>query len=310
MTGLLALLLVGGGVVFFVRMRGISRARETVGARLTPGPDGIVAGASPIDLPADGRYGLLLLHGFGDTPQTLQYLADHMRAQGWGVHAPLLPGHGRTLDEFAASRADQWIDFAREELTALRARYESVAIIGLSMGGAIATILAGDARDVRAIALLAPYLSMPTTLRRAAGLYRILGVLFPFLRGGGDRSIRDPIEAARNLAYGFATPRLVFELRRVVDRARAAAPAVSAPTLVVQSRQDNRIPPDAAERAFSLFRVPDRRLLWTEGNGHIVTVDYGRQAVFAAVADWLETHVRRSGTVSSAPSHSAEPRLS
>src|SRR6185295_12120166 len=118
----------------------------------------------------------------------------------------------------------------------------------------------------------------------------VLGVLFPFLRGGGDRSIRDPNEAARNLAYGFATPRLLVELRRVVERARVAAPTVSAPTLVVQSRQDNRIPPDAAERAFSLFRVPDRRLLWTEGNGHIITVDYGRQAVFAAVADWLEAH--------------------
>lgn len=309
MTGLMALLLVGGAVLF-VRTRATARARATVGGRLTLGPDGIVAGASPIDLPADGRYGLLLLHGFGDTPQTLRYLADYMHAQGWGVRAPLLPGHGRTLDEFAASRADQWVDFAREELVALRARYESVAIVGLSMGGAIATILAGDARDVGALVLLAPYLSMPTRLRRAAGVYRILGVLFPFLRGGGDRSVRDPTEAARNLAYGFATPRLVFELRRVVDRARGAAPAVSIPTLVVQSRQDNRILPDAAQRAFDLFQAPARHLLWTEGNGHIITVDYGRHVVFAAVADWLETHVRRSGDVSSAPTDSAEPRVS
>ena len=306
MTGLIALLLVGGAV-FFVRTRATTRAREAVGVRLTPGPDGVVAGASPLDLPADGQCGLLLLHGFGDTPQTLRYLADHMHALGWGVRAPLLPGHGRTLDEFAVSRADQWVDFAREELVALRARYERVAIVGLSMGGAIATILAADTRDVPALVLLAPYLSMPTRLRRAAGMYRILGVPFPFLSGGGDRSIRDPLEAARNLAYGFATPRLVFELRRVVDRARTAAPAVSAPTLVVQSRQDNRIPPDAAERAFSLFRVPDRHLLWTEGNGHIISVDYGRQIVFAAVADWLETHVRRSGNVSSASSRSAGP---
>jgi carboxylesterase len=309
LTGLIALLLVGAAVLL-VRTRVTTRARAIVGERLTLGPDNIVVGASPIDLPSDGRLGVLLLHGFGDTPQTLRYLADHMHAQGWGVRAPLLPGHGRTLKEFAASRAEQWVDFARAELVALRARYESVAIVGVSMGGAIATILGGDARDVRALVLLAPYLSMPTRLRRAAGLYPILGVLFPFLRGGGDRSIRDPIEAARNLAYGFATPRLLFELRRIVDRARASAPAVSAPTLVIQSRQDNRIPPEAAERAFNLFRVPDRRLLWTEGNGHIITVDYGRQVVFATVSDWLETHVRGSGDVSNVPSHSAGPRVS
>jgi carboxylesterase len=141
-------------------------------------------------------------------------------------------------------------------------------------------------------------------------MHRVLGVVFPFLRGRGDRSIRDPVEAARNLAYGFTTPRLVFELSRVVDRARAAAPAVSTPTLVVQSRQDNRIPPDAAERAFTLFTAPDRRLLWTEGNGHIITVDYGRDAVFTAVTDWLETHVRSSSTLPSTVHLAERPRIS
>jgi hypothetical protein len=42
-----------------------------------------------------------------------------------------------------------------------------------------------------------------------------------------------------------------------------------APTLVVQSRQDNRIPPDAAERAFNLAFTRMTVDSWTEGNGHI-----------------------------------------
>jgi len=138
--------------------------------------------------------------------------------------------------------------------------------------------------------LLAPYLSMPTRLRRAANMHYLLSAVVPYLRGGGDRSIRDPAEVALNLSYGFITPRLVFELSRVVDRARVAAPRVSVPTLAIQSRQDNRIPPDAAERAFALFTASERRLMWTEGNGHIITVDYGRQAIFVAVADWIATH--------------------
>ena len=307
MTGLVALVLLASAVIA-VRIRVATRARDAVRARLTLGANGIVAGASPIDLPADGRHGVLLVHGFGDTPQTLQYLATHLHAQGWGVRAPLLPGHGRTLDEFAATRADEWIDCAREELALLRARYKTVAIVGLSMGGSIATILAAEARDIRALVLLAPYLSMPTRLRRAAGMHAVLGAVLPYLRGGGERSILNPEEAARNLAYGFASPRLVFELSRVVDLARAAAPKVEAPTLVVQSRQDNRIPPDAAERAFNFFTAHDRRLLWTEGNGHIITVDYGRQAVFAAAAEWLEAHARNSRALSSAPRLTGQPR--
>jgi carboxylesterase len=194
LTGLIALLLVGSAVLF-VRTRATTRARETVDARITPGPDGIVAGASPIDLPADGRCGLLLLHGFGDTPQTLRYLADHMHAQGWGVRAPLLPGHGRTLDAFATSGADQWTDYAREELVKLRARYESVAIVGLSMG-ALATILAGDARGCARARRAVP------ACRPGFARWRIaLLVCCSLLRGGGDCRF-GPNEAARNLAYG------------------------------------------------------------------------------------------------------------
>jgi carboxylesterase len=297
MIGVLAVLVVVG--VAMVRTYVTKRANAAVVARLTLRPDGVIAGASPIDLPADGACAALLLHGFGDTPQTLEHLAASIHAQGWTVRAPLLPGHGRTLDAFAASRAMDWIEFARAELESLRARYAAVAIVGLSMGGSLATILAAETPDVRALVLLAPYLSMPTRLRRAARAHYLLGILFPYLRGGGERSIRDPAEAARNLAYGFTTPRLVFELARVVDYARAAAPTVAAPTLVVQSRQDHRVPPDAAERAFALVTARERRLVWTEGNGHILTVDYGRQAVFAVVIDWLERHrtsVRLSGT--------------
>ena len=286
-----AVLLLGvAALATLSRSRATARARRGVASRLTLGSDGIIAGASTIDLPADGGRAALLLHGFGDTPQTLEYLAAYMHSRGWAVRAPLLPGHGRTLDAFGASRADDWIQYARAELESLRARYETVVIVGLSMGGSLATVLASETPGIRALVLLAPYLSMPTRLRRAAQAHHVLGVVVPYLRGGGERSIRDPEELTRNLAYGFLTPRLVFELARMVDRARVAAPKVSTPTLVVQSRHDNRIPPDAAERAFALFTARDRRLMWTEGNGHIITVDYGRQAIFAAVIDWIVTH--------------------
>lgn len=289
MTILVALLLVASAVLY-QRSRATALAHRAVAARLTLRPDGIVAGAETIDLPGDGTRAVLLLHGFGDTPQTLGYLATYLHMQGWAVRAPLLPGHGRTLSEFAASRAGDWVAFARTELESLRTRYEAVALVGLSMGGSVATILAAEFSDLPALVLLAPYLSMPTRVRRVARAHRAAGVLFPYLHGGGDRSIRDPAELALNLGYRFTTPRLLFELASIVDQARAAAPNVVAPTLMVQSRQDPRVLPDVAERAFALFTAPERRLAWTEGNGHVITVDYGRQVVFTAVAEWLAAH--------------------
>jgi len=270
------------------------------------GVDGVLEGAEPIALDGDGTRAVLVLHGFGDTPQTVRYLCEHLHSSGWTVRAPLLPGHGRTLREFAASGADAWIEHARRALRELQHEFGPVPVIGLSMGGAIASVLAADEAGIPALALIAPYVSMPTWLRRVSRVHHALGAAVVYLRGRGERSIHDPAESAQNLAYGFTTPRLVAELHAVVQRARRALPRLRVPTLVVQSREDNRIPPDAAARAFATIGAPVREIEWLDGCGHVVTVDYGRERVFERVSDWIERYgtppneslVRRDASVS------------
>src|SRR5882762_3387772 len=128
----------------------------------------VIKGAETIDMQEEGSHGVLLLHGFGDTPQTLSSLARRLHKSGYGVFAPLLPGHGRTMYAFTRSRADEWIDAARRSLLEMRGRYDAVSVVGLSMGGAIAVILAAEFIDITSLVLIAPYLGMPRTLRLAA----------------------------------------------------------------------------------------------------------------------------------------------
>ena len=51
----------------------------------------------------------------------------------------------------------------------------------------------------------------------------------------------DPVERDRNLAYGVFTAAGLRALRETMRRAVVALPRVTAPTLVIQSREDNRI---------------------------------------------------------------------
>jgi carboxylesterase len=275
----------------------VARRREGALARRLPlGADGIIPGAATIDLAGRGPHAAFMVHGFGDTPQTLALLAEYLHARGFSVRVPLLPGHGRTLPEFARSRADDWIGFARSELAAFRARHPDAAIVGLSMGGAVAAVLAAEAPAPPALALVAPYVSMPATVRRLARIHPLVGTVAPYVGArGGERSIHDPDAKTRSLAYGCCTPRLVAELASVVERGRRALPALRAPTLVVHSREDNRVPPEAAERTFALIGAPERRLVWTAEGGHILTVDHGRERIFALVEEWLAGHLAARG---------------
>src|ERR1041385_2873508 len=131
----------------------------------------IIKGAEAIDLREEGSHGVLLLHGFGDTPQTLSLFAKHLAKSGLGVYAPLLPGHGRDMTRFTSSRADDWILAAEDAFREMRARYEVVSVSGLSMGGALAVIVAARHHEIASLVLFAPYLGMPRWLRAAAMTY-------------------------------------------------------------------------------------------------------------------------------------------
>jgi carboxylesterase len=271
-------------IVRLVRARGAERETSR---RLPLGANGVIVGAEPIEPHAPGTKAVVVLHGFGDTPQTLRYLAAALTEHGWSVYAPLLPGHGRTLRAFAATGADQWINAARALLGSVRTRFDCVALVGVSMGGSIATVLAADDPTLVSLVLLAPYLSMTTRLARFASLGWLWSPAIKYIRTRGGRSIWDPDEVQRNLAYGYTTPRLVRQLSEVVARARRAAPRVSVPTLMLLSREDNRIAPEAAKEAFGLIGAADKQLVWTQGAGHVVTVDYGREHVFETVTAFL-----------------------
>ncbi|MGH7604876.1 MAG: alpha/beta hydrolase [Gemmatimonadaceae bacterium] len=230
------------------------------------------------------------MHGFGDTPQTLTLLARRLHKSGYSVYAPLLPGHGRSMAAFGESGASDWIQCAETAYRSMCTRHETVSVVGLSMGAALAVIVAAELGEPQALVLIASYVGMPRVLRVLATTHWLWGRIAGELNARDPRSIRDPQEREKNLAYGKVTGRALFELLKVVRRARGSLPQVTAPTLLIQSREDPRCAPDVANFALGALGSSEKKLVWTEGAGHIITVDFGREFVFSEVETWLRTH--------------------
>ncbi len=249
----------------------------------------VIPGAEPLDLRAGNARAILLLHGFGDTPQTLAYLARHLHEQGFDVRVPLLPGHGRSIQDMDASSHTEWLDSARAELFAMRARYKWAAVGGLSMGGTIAAILAAELGELPSLVLIAPYLTMPRGLRWLSVTSPLWSDMVGPVQAATTRSIHDPIERRANLSYGTVTGRSIRELSRLVEKGRVALSQITAPTLLIQSEDDNRSSPHAARRAFARLGTETKKLVLTHDGGHVITVDYGREHVFEEVRAWLGT---------------------
>jgi carboxylesterase len=253
---------------------------------------GVLRGAESISLESNGP-STLLLHGFGDTPQSLGELAVHLHRRGWSVHVPRLPGHGGSLKAFAESRSDDWIAAADQEYERLRNATGSVAVVGQSMGAALALLLGARHQDVPAVVLLAPFLRMRPVAARLARMGRVAALVMPYFETRIDTSIHDPRERSMSLGFGVTTPGLLAELRRVADLAWAAAPSVSCPTLMIQSMLDPRISPVDGERVFERLGGRPKELKWLHGSGHVVAADAERGEVISLTAAWIERHQHR-----------------
>lgn len=293
-------------VVWVRRRRLAATQREHDWQRQHPlGPDGVMPAAGPIALDGDSR-AVVVVHGFGDTPQSVALLAAALHARGFTVRVPLLPGHGRSLDAFQRSRAVEWKAEVRRAIDALSERHESLCIIGLSMGGALAALLcqereaasnnprraAGEGTGRRcqlvALVLLAPYLEVPAMGRLLTSIWPLWTLRRPWVEGDDSASILDPEQRARSLGFGGATPKLLYQLRRIVAEARAAAPQLQLPTLAIFSTTDYRIPAEAARRIYQRLTAPTKELVWVERSGHVITVDRDAEFVIARCVEWAE----------------------
>lgn len=249
--------------------------------------EGIIIGAEPIQVRGVRPGAVLVLHGYNDSPQSVASLALALHDAGWTVDVPLLPGHGRTLQAFAQSGADVWISAAREHYRRLREQHAQVVVCGMSMGGALSFILAAENPEMKAVVAIAPYLHLSRPMEMLLVLAPVAAIGARYMSGGGGKSIHDPAAAASMISYRRSTPHLLIELTKLTHVAYDALPRVKQPVLMVQSREDNRIPPRSALDAFTRIGSAAKTLDWVTGTGHVLTVDYGHEAMERRIVAWV-----------------------
>jgi carboxylesterase len=288
---MIALAIVIGVLLGGFGARARSRRLERVlDAKYPRDETGVIVGAAEIRRDGSNGAAVLLVHGAGDTPQTMHHLVDELQRRGYAVLAPLLPGHGRDLRDFAAHGADAWYAAVRDSYRQLRSAHDWVGVIGLSMGGALSARLAAETTDLPALVLASPYLGMPVIGRMAARTAWLWGSVIPVVSTSSDLSVLDPRARAVSLGYGAFTGRSLRALESTAMSGYNALAEVRAPTLVMQSTSDNRVSTATTTRAFERLGSTEKRIEWIEGAGHVITVDFGWPRVVALAADWMDSH--------------------
>ncbi len=238
-----------------------------------------------------GEAGCLLLHGFSGSPLEMTPMAEALAAEGWTVSLAQLAGHGTTADALARTRWTDWVASAHEAYLDLHRRCRRIAIVGLSMGGALSLYLAASEHPAAVVAISTPIRVRPTLAALAKVAARVLPVAPILFR----LSPRAPEVRAYRSPYTKIPLTMTEELISLFDATREVLPTLRVPVLVVQGGRDWVIPRGSADEIVTLARAAPSQLLWLPHSGHVATLDRDRAVLFARVKRFLHQHLAEPG---------------
>jgi carboxylesterase len=260
------------------------------------------ADATPFGFEGDER-GVLCIHGFTGTPYEMRHLGRRLHQRGLTVVGPTLPGHGTSPDQLNATTWEQWYDAVDAELSALRRRCARVAVVGQSLGGLLALLLArrrGD--ELCAVGTLAAPLwlsPLARALLRATAEDAPLAGLAELPKVGGS-DVRDGRTRRENPSYRVFPLRALHQLRALMDVVKGELPAIRVPAVIVHGRRDHTAPYACSEWIAAHIGAPLVRHRPLPESFHLVAVDVERDVVAAEVATFFEAQLGPSTPAPSA----------
>jgi alpha-beta hydrolase superfamily lysophospholipase len=252
------------------------------------------------------RLVLALLHGYGEHGARYAHVAKAMNAQGIGVVAADLRGHGKSsgrrghVERFDEYHQDADATVARAKAIAGGA---PVAIMGHSMGGLLVAdwLIAGRGRDLAGVVLTSPFLGLSLKVNPVKeGVGRLMSKVIPTLAlpaglKGAD-VCRDP-ELARlydtdPLNNKNATARWFTEAMKTMERVHARAGEIERPILLLYGGSDRVASADATDQFARKLSPQDKTIERLKDHYHEIVNELPevRAKVIDRIAGWLVAH--------------------
>jgi len=244
------------------------------------------------------KIAVLCCHGYTGTPGELAVVGLKLYNAGFDVFSPRLPGHGSSKEEFLASGAEEWMGVERAAAKFLNDSYDKVYVVGHSMGGLNAILVAHEFNFER-IALISPALNM-IKLDEHNNLFKIkIAAKFNKIYdeewqtnekfyGICERDSEDDLYLGGQLWSHLFTKGIV-ELDKVRKKALKIIPSLKSSTLLIRGTADTSV----SRKIIDIFNnqfTGKLEVLEIEGAGHLVLyepVGDNAEICNTSVVKWL-----------------------
>jgi len=243
----------------------------------------VLPGCEPFSF-AGGSRGVLVLHGFTGNPSSMRPLAQRFAEAGFSVDLPRLPGHGTSVEDAITTRWTDWSGAALAAFDSLAERSAKVAVVGLSMGGALTAYVAEQRPDVAACVFINPLLKPQPPEVLALIDDAVAGGMTVFDKGSDPAVKKEGVDENAYTEWPLPALQSLMDNLPVVN---AALATISAPSLVLTSREDHTVPSDNSLDLVAALRGPVEHL-WLENSDHVATIDNDQELLEATTLSFVE----------------------
>lgn len=240
-----------------------------------------------------GDSGVLLLHGFTGTPQSMRYLAKALHEAKFTVSVPMLEGHGTSVEHFEQTNWQDWYQTTESAFQELKATCRTIMVAGLSMGGLLTAHLAYQhPQTIQAVGFLATPLFLDGFMVRSLfpvvwnsplkKIYKYQSKTMP--------SISDPVARRRYQTYSKIPVGNVATLLELQAMVREELKHLHQPTMVIHSLHDTTVPYGNLDYIKAVVASDEVKTVTLKKSNHIITVDYEKDVVAKSLVKFFKKY--------------------
>ena len=255
-------------------------------------------------LRADGRRGVLMIHGLTGAPGEMKFQAKRLHRQGFDIYAPQLAGHGGDRSVLLRTTWRDWLGSVVAAYDAFAREVDEVHVAGVCVGGALGLALSTLRPAIKSAVVysmtfeydgwnMQGWMRGAYAIQLVANLPGVRRISFeePYPFGVKDERLRERI--ARAGVIDGSLDRLpfgaLFQMYRLGRHIERIGGEVQVPCLILHAREDDMSHPRNAHRLARAVAGPARvRLL--DDSYHMIHVDRERDLVAELTADFFAAH--------------------
>ncbi len=224
----------------------------------------------------------LLIHGFSASTREFRFLTPKLEKEGICYYAPMLTGFG--IDDLLLLKNVRPMDWVRDVLNAydlLASKSECVNVVGHSMGGLLALIVA-QYRVVNKLIITAPYLKEKPghaffkTLLLLPVISKFYAVLNPTVKKNNRKEFEQIQQDARFVytSVPIESVKAMWQLQETLDYKNLRFKSLD----ILFGGKDNTIDIDDILKDFNSFSIPYTKHIF-ESFGHNLLEDIEKETI-------------------------------